>query len=206
MELVLIRHALPLRVTGVDGPADPRLSEAGLAQAALLAVYLDDDPVTAVYSSPLRRAVETAAPLAARRGLQVETSDGLAEWDRNAAEYVPIEELRASGDPRWAAMVAGEWISDEAPETFAARVVASFDAIIERHPGELVVAVCHGGVINSYLGHVLGRPGTGTFFAPDYTSIHRVAASRRGHRQVMTMNETPHLRGSGLPIGLFDRG
>ena len=206
MELVLIRHALPLRVSAVDGPADPRLARDGVTQAALLAEYLDGDPITAVYSSPLRRAVETAAPLARRRGLEIRTSDGLAEWDRNAAEYVPIEELRASGDPRWAAMVAGEWISDEDPEAFTARVVEAVDAIIAGHPGEMVVAVCHGGVINTYLGHVLGRAGNGTFFAPNYTSIHRVAASRGGHRQVMTLNETAHLRGRGLPIGLFDRG
>ena len=206
MELVLIRHALPLRVTRVDGPADPELSDDGRAQAALLAAYLDDDPITAVYSSPLRRAVQTATPLADRRGLVVASSDGLAEWDRHAAEYVPIEELRASDDPRWAAMVAGEWISDEDPVAFTTRVVDAVESVIAAHPGEMVAAVCHGGVINTYLGHVLGRVGHGPFFAPNYTSIHRVAASRAGHREVMTLNETSHLRGSGLPIGLFDRG
>jgi probable phosphoglycerate mutase len=40
------------------------------------------------------------------------------------------------------------------------------------------------------------------FFYPNYTSIHRVAASRSGVRSIVTVNETAHLRGTGLPIGL----
>jgi probable phosphoglycerate mutase len=62
--------------------------------------------------------------------------------------------------------------------------------------------VCHGGVINGYLAHVLGLDGQ-SFFYPNYTSIHRVAAARSGERSVVTINETSHLRRTGLPIGLF---
>lgn len=206
MELVLIRHALPRRLTAVDGPADPGLAADGAAQTELLAGYLAVEPIAAVYSSPLRRALETAGPVAARQGVEVQVTDGLAEWDRDASEYVPIEELRAAGDPRWQAMVSGEWLSAEDPAAFSERVIAAVEAIIAAHPGELVVAVCHGGVINAYIAHVLGRADGGAFFAPNYTSLHRVAASRAGHRAVMTLNESPHLCGTGLPIGLFDRG
>ncbi len=206
MELLLIRHALPVRTVGVDGPADPVLADAGVAQSERLAEYLANESITAIYASPLRRAVQTAAPVAADHGIDVVVSEGLAEWDRNAAEYVPVEELRANNDPRWTSMVAGEWISDEDPGEFEARVVGAIEAIIATHPGELVAAVCHGGVINSYLAHVLGRPGGAAFFAPNYTSIHRVAAAATGQRSVMTINETAHLRGTGLPVGLFDRG
>lgn len=205
MELLLIRHALPVRTTGVDGPADPALADAGRAQSERLAAYLAVEPLDAVYSSPMLRALETAAPIAADHGLEPNVSDGLAEWDRHAAEYVPIEELRAAGDPRWVALAAGEWISEEDPVAFVARTVDAVETIIGAHPGQLVAAVCHGGVINAYLAHVLGRDGARAFFAPNYTSIHRIAAARSGERAVMTVNETAHLRGSGLPVGLFDR-
>ena len=43
------------------------------------------------------------------------------------------------------------------------------------------------------------------FFYPNYTSIHRVMAARSGQRQIVTVNETPHLRGTGLPIGLYGK-
>ncbi len=67
--------------------------------------------------------------------------------------------------------------------------------------------VCHGGVINAYLADVLGiaAPPPG-FFYPNYTSIHRVAASRSGIRSIITINETAHLRHTGLPMGLFQKG
>ena len=64
---------------------------------------------------------------------------------------------------------------------------------IDTHPGEQVGVVCHGGVINVYVGLVLGieKP---LWFEPGYTSISRIAASRKGVRSVVTLNETAHLR------------
>ena len=76
------------------------------------------------------------------------------------------------------------------------------------HAGDTIVVVCHGGVINLYLAIVVGLTGddrTG-FFYPNYTSIHRVAASSNGDRSVITINETSHLRNTGLPMGLFQKG
>ena len=203
MELLLIRHGLPVRRELVDGPADPELSESGLAQAARLADYLSTEALDAVYASPLRRAHQTALPLADRRGLQVTLVDGVAEWDRNSNEYVPVEELKATNDPRYAAMMSGEWtVADETREEFHTRVVSTIEALVDAHPGQRIAVSCHGGVINSYVGHVLGLAVGQHFFYPNYTSIHRVVASRRGHREVVTLNETAHLRGSGLPMGL----
>lgn len=207
MELLLIRHALPVRRELEQGIADPELSEAGLAQAERLADYLASETIDALYSSPLLRARQTAAPIATRTGLDTVIVDDVAEWDRTSSEYVPIEELKAAGDPRWKAMVAGEFdMHDETPETFRQRVVRAVDAIIDRHPGGRVAVTCHGGVVNAYLSHVLGLPVSTGFFYPNYTSIHRVAASRAGHRSIMTVNETAHLRHSGLPIGILQQG
>lgn len=207
MELLLIRHALPVRRELEQGIADPELSEAGVAQAQRLADYLASESIDALYSSPLRRARQTAAPIAAVTGLDTVIVDDVAEWDRTSSEYVPIEELKANDDPRWRAMVAGEFdMHDETPESFRARVVRAVDEIVDRHPGGRVAITCHGGVVNAYLAHVLGLPVSTGFFYPNYTSIHRVAASRSGHRSIMTVNETSHLRHSGLPIGLLQQG
>ena len=82
-------------------------------------------------------------------------------------------------------------------------MVGTIEELIETHPGQRIVVVCHGGVINGYLCHVLGLSHPKGFFYPNYTSINRVAAARGGVRSVVTINETSHLRGTGLPMGLF---
>jgi len=203
---MLIRHGLPVRRELSEGIADPELAAAGHEQARHLTAYLANESIEAVYASPLRRAFQTAQPLAAARDLEINVVDGVAEWDRNSSEYVPIEELKAANDPRWQAMVRGDWTAhDESPQEFSARVVAALEGVINAHSGQRVAVSCHGGVINSYLAHVLGLPISQGFFYPNYTSIHRIAASRSGHRSVITVNETAHLRGTGLPMGLMQQ-
>lgn len=204
MELLFIRHAIPIRRELVEGVADPELSTAGLEQARRLAKYLASEKLDAIYASPLRRAQETAAPVASLHGMGVTTIDGVAEYDRTSSEYVPVEELKATNDPRWHEIRDGVWTSDEeTEEEFVRRVVRTAEEIIDRHAGHRVAVVCHGGVINAYLSHVLGLGNKRGFFYPNYTSIHRVAAARSGERSIVTVNETPHLRGTGLPMGLF---
>jgi probable phosphoglycerate mutase len=204
MNLLLIRHALPVRREGATGPADPELSEIGMRQAKRLAEYLAAEDLDAVYSSPLRRAVETAAPVASAHRIDAVEIEGVAEWDRHAPEYIPVEELKAANDPRWQALVAGTWEGDEDPAEFHQRVRSSIDELVLRHRGEQIAVVCHGGVINSYLAQILGLDLIGNgFFYPNYTSIHRVAASSGGARSLVTLNETAHLRGTGLPMGLL---
>ena len=192
MDLIIVRHALPLRVEKESGTADPELSAEGHRQAELLARYLAHEHIDAVYSSPLARARQTASPLSSRLGLELREKDGVAEWDKNSSEYIPIEEMQAMNHPKWQAMIRGEWVSDEDPDEFYARVRAAFDEIIDDHPSERVAVVCHGGVINYYLSHVLGMSST-QFFYPHYTSIHRVKAVSGGRRSVTSLNETAHL-------------
>jgi 2,3-bisphosphoglycerate-dependent phosphoglycerate mutase len=195
MELLLIRHALPVRIDSAAGPADPPLADLGRRQAAALADWLADSPLDAIYTSPMRRAVETAAPLCARHGIAPVVDDGLAEFDREADSYVPIEELKAEDDPRWHQLVAGDWSNGGTvdPVVFAAGVVETVERIVATHGGQTVAVVAHGGVVNVYLAHVLGttRP---MFFEPAYTSISRVLAARSGQRQVRSVNETAHVR------------
>ena len=172
-----------------------------------MADYLSTETIQAVYTSPLRRARQTAAPLGRRLGLEPVVVDDVAEWDRNSSEYVPIEQLKAEGDPRFYEILGNQWDGADPVEEFEARVEAALDELIARHAGDTIAVVCHGGVINLYLAIVLGLTEQRTgFFYPNYTSIHRLAASRTGVRSIITINETAHLRNTGLPMGLFQKG
>jgi probable phosphoglycerate mutase len=175
MELLWVRHGEPERIPPGRGvPADPPLTPLGREQAQRLAAWLAPEPIDAVISSPLRRATETAAPIAKRHGLVVEVVDGLIEYDATSDHYIPTEELSATKDERWLA--------------------------IERFAGQRVVAVCHGGVVNVALGLVLGIGGERPlWFEPGYSSLHRVKASRSGIRSIGSVNELAHLQGTRDP-------
>ena len=206
MEVLLIRHAIPIRRELESGIADPELATEGLKQADLMAQYLASEKLHAIYASPMQRAQQTAQPLAFVQGLSITTVDGVAEYDKNSNQYVPVEELKAKNDPRWQEMLRGEWTStDETEDEFIKRIVDSVEEIIANHASQRVAIVCHGGVINAYICHVLGLANQRGFFYPNYTSIHRIAAAGSGERSIVTLNETSHLRGSGLPIGLFQK-
>jgi len=206
MEVLLIRHAIPIRRELESGIADPELAAEGLKQADLMAQYLASEKLHAIYASPMQRAQQTAQPLASVQGLSITTIDGVAEYDKNSNQYVPVEELKAKNDPRWQEMLRGEWTStDETEDEFIKRIVDSIEEIIANHASQRVAIVCHGGVINAYICHVLGLANQRGFFYPNYTSIHRIAAAGSGERSIVTLNETSHLRGSGLPIGLFQK-
>ena len=95
MELLLIRHALPIRREVTEGAADPPLSSDGVRQAELLGEYLASEHIDAVYASPLLRAVQTADPLCRMNGCEMTLDAGLAEFDQHSSEYIPVEELKA---------------------------------------------------------------------------------------------------------------
>ena len=136
MELLLVRHALPIRRELVDGPADPELSADGRAQAELLASYLSSEHLDAIYASPLRRAYETAESVAKHHDLDVQLSDGVAEFDRLSPDYIPTEELKAANDPRYHAIISGEWSTDdESADEFRSRVVGTIEELIDDAPG-----------------------------------------------------------------------
>ena len=196
MEIVLVRHALPVRIDATpDGsPADPQLDERGIEQARRLVEVLSADAVDALYTSPSRRARETAAPLEAALGMTAVVDDGLAEFDSKDSSYVPVEELKAAGDPRYTALIHGDLYShDVDPVAFRARVVEAVERIVARHPGGRAVLFSHAGAINAAAGHVLSQQKT-IWFPPAYCSITRIGASRDGRRGVISLNETGHVR------------
>ena len=196
MEIVFVRHALPVRVdAAADGsPADPALSERGQEQAQRIVEALRHDEISALITSPSRRARETAAPLAAALGLPLTVEEGVAEFDSLDSTYVPVEELRATNDPRWQALLRGDLYSFGIdPLAFRARVVASVERIAADNPSGRVVVFSHSGTINAWAGHVLSqeRP---IWFAPDYCSLNRFAAATSGRRGVLSLNDTGHVR------------
>jgi len=194
MDLLLIRHGLPVRIDDADGPADPDLADEGWEQARRLARWLSSERIDGVFASPLLRARQTAEPLAEAFGLDVVVDEEIAEFDREAHYYVPIEELKAAKDERWYRLVAGEFeFSEVDPETFRKIVVGAVERIIAANRSRRVAVVCHGGVVNAYVSHILGieRP---LFFEPYYTSVSRIVAASTGERSIVTLNETAHLR------------
>ena len=197
MELLLIRHALPLRVERDDGaPADPPLAAEGRAQAERLAVSLAGERLAAVYASPLRRARETAAPLAAKQSLETRIEPGVVEFDPHAPSYVPLEEIRAESRELWLELVRGGLTAGVDVKAFRRTVVAALERIVAAHPGECVAVVCHGGVVNAWAAHVLGLEAT-VFFQPGYASVSRFLAAGSGERSLLSLNETAHLRAPG---------
>ena len=196
MEIVLVRHALPVRIDATpDGaPADPELADRGHEQAQRLVQALAGDEVTALYSSPSLRARQTAAPVEEALGLTAEIDDGLAEFDSAHSSYVPVEELKAEGDPRYTALIHGDIYShDVDPVAFRARVVEAVERIAARHPGGRAVLFTHAGAINAATGSVLRQEKT-IWFAPDYCSVSRIGAARDGRRGIVSLNETAHVR------------
>ena len=185
---MLIRHGLPVRR---DDSSDPDLSAEGHDQAARVADWLAHEGADAVWSSPMRRAVQTAEPFARRLDRQIAVHDGVAEFDRDSGSYVPTEVLKQENYAAWLAMAQGGHGVDIAQ--FQAAVVTALEEVIAAHPGQRVAVFCHGGVINVWTAHVLGMTPR-LFFEPGYTSVHRYMCARGGQRNVVALNERAHLR------------
>jgi probable phosphoglycerate mutase len=193
MRLLLVRHGLPERVVAESGTADPHLTELGRRQAERVVHALAADPVDAIYASTMNRAVETAQPLAEARGLPVVQRDDLREFDTDQARYLPVHRMAREHPEEWERMVAGHLPEHVDVPAFTTRVVGALEEIVAAHPGRgTAVVFAHAGVVNVYLGHLLGitRP---LPFPLDYAGVTRVVARRDGVRKPRTVNEIGHV-------------
>lgn len=185
-EFLLVRHAVP----EPDGTLDPGLGDEGLAQAHALIDYLAGVPVDAVYSSHLKRAVETITPLAADRGLPLTIDEGLREWVSNATHYTGTE--RMVDKSRTKAFLEGRFEDEFMPPHNADELRATMVATVRRiglaHQGQRVVACSHGGASNTFLAAVLDSPRR-FFFNPGYASISRLQVWPDGRFVLMSINE-----------------
>jgi probable phosphoglycerate mutase len=141
-----------------QGHADPPLNATGRAQAAALARALAAEPLDGVYSSDLRRARETAATVAARRGLEVVALEELREIDVGEWSGLTSRELEARFPTGWKRHRAGGdgWEHGETHHAMSARIVAAISRIAAAHPDGRVLCVIHGGVIRALLARAEG--------------------------------------------------
>jgi probable phosphoglycerate mutase len=192
VQLLLVRHALPLRSEPGEG-SDPHLSEQGFEQARRLPEALARFPISRLVSSPQRRAMQTAEPLSESLGLSVAVDARLAEYDRDLGHYVPIEQIAKENPEQLARLAAGQLPSGVDEVEFTARVVAAIDDLVAGSDHEETVAVfSHGGVINVLLHRILGTERLLSFNV-DYVSVTRLLSSRSGRLMVGSVNETEHV-------------
>ena len=156
--LLLIRHAVT-ETTGKHLPApDVMLSARGREDAARLAERLRDVPLAAIYTSPLPRCRETAAPVAAAKGLEVRTVDGLRDTDYGAWTG---RSLRQIGRTKlWRALrerpSAVRFPGGETLPEVQARAVRAIEEVVAAHPRGVVALVCHADVVRLVLMHLIG--------------------------------------------------
>lgn len=208
-ELFIVRHgdAIPdadeIIPNGIYD--DLPLSRLGREQARDLAERLGRITFDAVYSSPLRRCQETAAPLARRLELTPILVPGIKEIRLGNIRPLPeygedlslltqalkerqIDIVRVAGN-------TGSWDTipnSEPSKEFRQRVVTAFDDIARSHTGGRVIAFAHGGVVNAYAAEVLGLK-KDFFFPAANTSITVVRVS--GERRVLyVLNDVAHIK------------
>ena len=134
-----------------QGFADPPLNDTGRAQAAGLGAQLMDVELTAVYSSPLRRAFETAELLAAPHRLAPVALEALREVDVGSWQGLTREEVETRYPEqftRWLDYGQG-WQDGESYDEMARRVVAMLLQLATAHDGNRILVVTHGGPIRA---------------------------------------------------------
>jgi probable phosphoglycerate mutase len=166
-EVWLVRHADCYQ--DLVDIADPPLSTLGRQQAARLAVRVGRAKPVAVYSSPYRRAMETAKTI----------SDDVRVDDRLVEMALEVSE-------------DGSLDFREPPSSVIERMRAVVDEIADRHPGQRIVAVSHGAAIIAYLTDVLQLEAGQLRVLPYYTSI-TVVRALGDRRMVGALCDVAHL-------------
>lgn len=212
-EIFLIRHgdALPAGDEIVPGGTydDQPLSSLGRQQAEALAKRLHAMPFDAIYSSPYRRARETAEALAQVHGLEVTLEPEvreirLGQIGNGLPNNVSPDDYAAALRERLDAIVrtvarTGYWSSipgSEPSDAFRARVLAAIDGLAARHAGQRIAIFSHGGVINAYLAMTLGLERD--FFFPVINTSVSMVRVRDGRRVLLGINDICHLHDAGL--------
>ncbi len=200
-EILLVRHGESAHADAarpfplVAGRGDPELSPEGRAQAERLAERLAGAGVEAVYVTPLRRTLETAAPLLRRLSLTPLVEEDLievhmGEWEgglyrQKITERDPLA-LRIFAEERWDVIPGAETNA-----SLFARVVAAISRIARRHPDGRVVAVAHAVSIAAVLAHAT-RSSPFAFVGAENASISGLVVA--GDRWTLRrFNDTAHL-------------
>ncbi len=203
--LLLIRHGRSTwnAVKRIQGQADPPLDDLGREQARLLAERLRETPPVALYTSPLRRAQETAEIIGDALGLPVTPDERLKEYDVGditGLTWGQIEEQYPDVARRWSkAMENLNLPGAEEHASFRARVTAAFDEVVARHEEHKeegpVGVVAHGGTLGIYLNHLIGLPTRFSPFRFGNGSLSIVEADAVRPR-IILLNDICHLGGA----------
>ncbi|MDD4169805.1 MAG: alpha-ribazole phosphatase [Desulfotomaculaceae bacterium] len=144
----------------LQGHSDVALSDRGREQAELLSQRLAAMKIDCLYSSDLTRACETAEIIAGPHALKVNKESSFREFNFGIWEGLTIEEVKKDytgeikqwwANPMNTRIPGGEMLSE-----VVERSTIATKKIIDRHNGETVLIVAHGGVIRSIIGSVLG--------------------------------------------------
>jgi probable phosphoglycerate mutase len=164
-QIILIRHGETEwnSARRIQGQIDIPLSAIGEAQAVRLAERLEQGPpIDCIYSSDLARARQTAEPAAARLGLPVNTLQGLRERAYGSFEGLTGDEVRLRYPADYARWQARDPSfrpgTGESQQVFYERCTAQLATLVSRHPGQRVVCVTHGGVLNCAYHYVTRLP------------------------------------------------
>lgn len=184
MHLILMRHGEPLR--GAANACDPPLSPSCREHVRSSARVLLGERIDVLYSSPQRRARESANLVGDVLGLSPVLEDGLAEFDFGSP-YVHYDDGTA---PAWQSYLKGDlspW--GLSAEAFHTRIERAMRRLAARHEDGRILAVCHGGVINAWICQILGVRDRIHAIEPQYASLHRFAFCD-GQWHAISLNET----------------
>lgn len=196
LELILIRHgetAGNLRPTAL-GTTDVSLTERGRRQASTLARLLSLETPTAIYTSPLKRALETAEMVAKPHHMMAETMLDLEERHFGIWENMPVDEIRAKYEAEymaWQADLPGYVIpqGESAQETYD-RNVRFIEEIVRRHTEGKVVVVSHLGCIRNMIAYLLGMGIEGAWhFSVENGRICRLRIDENAYAVLTAFNE-----------------
>jgi probable phosphoglycerate mutase len=211
VRLLLVRHGRvdfenhDIRDSPRGPQWDPPLDERGRQQADLLAARLASmEPPVALFVSPFRRCLETVAPYARAIARQAVVDDGLSEVHVGEWEGVRFEDIFASNrEAIRQRMHEQQPMFNLAPGAesgaeLRARVVPAVERLLSGVGAERgnIVMVTHGGVINAYLGSIMGLQ-QDMFFIPENTSVNTVEVDGDG-RRMRFINDVAHLAFPGI--------
>ena len=199
-ELILIRHGETdwNRELRFQGQLDVPLNAIGLEQARRLADRLALQPVHALVSSDLQRALQTAQALAQRAGHAAPLSEsGLREQHFGMAEGLRAPDIQARHPQAWAQWVRFDehyaFDGGECTRDFHVRVLGVLRALAQRHAGQTLAVVTHGGVLDMVYRSALGLSLSG----PRVSEIPKAGISRVGLRgeatDILDWADTRHL-------------
>lgn len=204
--MFLVRHgatennlAHPPRLQGSG--TDLGLSATGQSQARMVRDCLRDQPLVAIYASPLLRAVETATILAEPHGQAVQTVSALLEIDVGDWEgrsWVDIQ--REEPEAYQGFMTAPEihpYAGGENITQLLARVEPALEGLANAHVGQTVAVVAHNVVNRSYVGKLLGLSMAAARGIPQHNCGINVIRYRQGVPKILSVNSIAHLENWG---------